>query len=124
MVVAIVAIVGVATITIMADGGTGGAMTSATEVAGPEVSSQAFLQRLAEQGYIPRQAVDQELLLLERFVASGDIPAATLGAPGGTVYTPAELLLIEAVVSGQVPPEALGAELRERLLESQAFQLP
>lgn len=116
MVVAIVAIVGAATIVIMADGGTGQATTSATAVAAPEVGSQAFLQRLAEQGYIPQESVDQELLLIERAVAKGDIPAATLDAPsGGTVYSPAELLLIEAVASGQVPVQALDAELLERL---------
>jgi len=118
MIVALVAIVGVATTVVMADGGTGQATTSATAVASPEVGSQAFLQRLAEQGYIPQQAVNQELLLLERLVASGDIPAATLEAPGGTVFNPAELLLIEAVASGQVPPEALDTELRERLLDN------
>jgi hypothetical protein len=114
MIVAIVAIVGVATIVIVADGGSGQATTTAAAVAGPEVGSQAFLQRLAEQGYIPQQAVDRELLLLEQAIARGDIPAATLDAPGGTAYHPAELLLLEAVASGQVPPQALSNELRER----------
>jgi hypothetical protein len=117
MIVAIVAIIGVATIVIMNDGGSGQATTTATAVAGPEVGSQAFLQRLAEQGYIPQQAVDRELLLLEQAIARGDIPAATLGAPGDTVYNPAELLLLEAVASGQVPPQALSNEQRGRLLD-------
>jgi hypothetical protein len=103
--------------TIMAAGGNGQAMTSAPAVSGPEVGSQEFLQRLADQGYIPQQAVDRQLLLLERAVARGDIPAATLDVRAdGPVFGPAELLLIEAVASRQVPVQALDADLRERLL--------
>lgn len=116
LILAIVALAGAATMTVMADGGTGQVTASAEAVSGPKVGSQEFLQRLAEQGYIPQQAVDRKLLLLERAVARGDIPAATLDAPtGGTVYSPAELPLIEAVTSGQVPVQALDAGLLERL---------
>lgn len=119
MILAIAAIVGVATVTITADGEPGQEAASAAAVSGPAVDSQEFLHRLAEQGYIPPEAVDRELLLLERAVASGDIPAATLDAPAGgtgSLYNPAELLLlIEAVVSGQVPAQALDPDLLERL---------
>lgn len=118
MILAIVALIGVATVTITAEGEPGQEVASAAAVSGPEVGSQEFLVRLAEQGYIPHEAVDQELLLLEQAVAKGDIPAATLDAPtGGTesLYNPAELLLIEAVASGQVPAQALDPELLERL---------
>jgi hypothetical protein len=44
----------------------------------PSVGSQEYLKRLANQGYIPKEAVDQDLLRLERLVARGDIPAASL----------------------------------------------
>ena len=126
MILAIVALVGVVTVTITAEGEPGQEVASAAAVAGPEVGSQEFLHRLAEQGYIPREAVDRELLLLEQAVASGDIPAATLEAPtGGTgsLYNPTELLLIEAVASGQVPAQALDPELLERLHDEGTISL-
>jgi hypothetical protein len=49
-----------------------------SEADAPDVGSQEFLARLAEQGYIPPEAVDQERLLLERLVEEGRIPAETL----------------------------------------------
>jgi lipopolysaccharide export system protein LptC len=49
-----------------------------TEPNEPAVGSQEFLARLAEQGYIPPEAVDRERLLLERLVQQGRIPAETL----------------------------------------------
>lgn len=108
VVVAIIALAGLATV-IISDDGSEAATISAGAVAGPDVGSQEFLQRLAEQGYIPRQAVDREQLLLERAVASGDIPAATLDAPARSSMTPYERLLADAVASGHVPPQALQA---------------
>jgi hypothetical protein len=49
-----------------------------SESSDPAVGSQEFLARLAEQGYIPEESVDQERLLLERLVDEGRIPAETL----------------------------------------------
>lgn len=46
----------------------------------PTVGSQEYLDRLANQGYIPPAAVDRDLLLLERLVGRGDIPPETLGS--------------------------------------------
>jgi hypothetical protein len=46
----------------------------------PAVGSQEYLDRLANQGYIPPDAVDRDLLLLERLVGRGDIPREALGS--------------------------------------------
>jgi hypothetical protein len=92
--------------------------TGADAVSTPAVGSEEFLRSLANQGYIPQQAVDQDRLLLERLVERGDVPAAALNDSGGAttlLYTPGEMRMIEAVASGQVPREALGADLLERL---------
>jgi hypothetical protein len=51
--------------------------TSETSIE-PTVGSQEYLDRLANQGYIPPAAVDRDLLLLERLVGRGDIPPASL----------------------------------------------
>jgi hypothetical protein len=126
MTLAIVVLVGVATVMIAAERGTGQEATSAAAMSGPEVGSQEFRLSLAERGYIPHEAVDQELLLLERAVARGDVPAATLDAPSGgsaSLFTPEELLLIEAVRSGQVPSAALDPALLERLDEGERASL-
>ena len=108
----------VAIVAIVARQETAQPATSGVAVSVPAVGTEAFLARLANQGYIPRKAVDQERLLLERLVASGDLPAAALEAGSGATtppYTSGELRLIEAVGSGQVPREALGTDLLERL---------
>jgi hypothetical protein len=93
---------------------------AAATVAGPAVGSQEFLYNLAEQGYIPMQSVDFERLLLERLVASGDIPAASLQPSQAlieSVYTPYELLLLEAVESGHIPDATLDTDtFREKEL--------
>ena len=73
-----VALVGtVATVTLMDPNPT--AIEDET-TSGPTVGSQEFLNRLAIQGYIPREAVDQKLLEMERAVRRGQIPAASLDA--------------------------------------------
>jgi hypothetical protein len=85
----------------------------AATVTGPAVGSQEFLYKLAEQGYIPMESVDTQRLLLERLVASGDIPAASLEPSRAlmeSVYTPYELLLLEAVESGHIPAETLDTD--------------
>ncbi|TVR22872.1 MAG: hypothetical protein EA387_07900 [Nitriliruptor sp.] len=126
MILAIVALVGVATVTITAERGTGQEATSAAEISGPEVGSQEFRLSLAERGFIPHKAVDRELLLLQRAVARGDVPAATLEAPSSataSLFTPEELLLIEAVRSGQVPEAALEPALLEQLDEGERASL-
>ena len=87
---------------------------------GPAVGSQEFLFNLAEQGYIPMASVDMERLLLERSVASGDVPAASLQpsqAVIDAIYTPYEQLLLEAVESGHIPAETLETDtFREKEL--------
>ena len=92
----------------------------AATVTGPAVGSQEFLYKLAEQGYIPMESVDMQRLLLERLVASGDIPAASLEPSRAlmeSVYTPYELLLLEAVESGHIPAETLDTDtFREKEL--------
>ncbi len=85
----------------------------AATVVGPVVGSQEFLYNLAEQGYIPMASVDLPRLLLERLVASGDIPAATLEpsqALMDAIYTPYEQLLLDAVESGHIPAETLDTD--------------
>lgn len=79
-------------------------------VSGPAVGSQEFLYNLAEQGYIPMASVDLDRLLLERLVASGDVPAAALEPSQAlidAIYTPYEQLLLDAVESGDIPEETL-----------------
>jgi hypothetical protein len=44
----------------------------------PTVGSQEYLNRLANQGYIPPEAVDRERLFFERLVGRGDIPPGSL----------------------------------------------
>jgi len=80
---------------------------------GPAVDSQQFLYNLAEQGYIPMQSVDTQRLLLERLVAGGDIPAATLQPSRAlleSIYTPYELQLLEAVEAGHIPAATLDTD--------------
>ena len=76
---------------------------------GQDVDSQEFLNRLANQGYIPAQAVDQERLQLERAVRSGQVPVAALNSirPVAPLYSPTETKLIESVRSGHVPADVL-----------------
>ncbi|GEM_PF-5059173 len=92
----------------------------AATAVGPAVGSQEFLYKLAEQGYIPMESVDMQRLLLERLVARGDIPAATLQpsqAAIDAVYTPYEQLLLDAVESGHIPAETLDTDtFREKEL--------
>jgi hypothetical protein len=103
-----------------------GARPETTERAtvAPAVGPQEFLARLAAQGYIPSEAVDQRQLQLERAIAGGHVPAATLQPDGRALqalYTPHELRLIEAVRAGHVPKESLGAEsLRLKMLAEEA----
>jgi len=84
------------------------------------VGSQEFLYNLAEQGYIPMESVDMDRLLVERLVASGDIPAASLEPSQAlidAIYTPYEQLLLDAVESGHIPAETLDTDtFREKEL--------
>jgi hypothetical protein len=59
-------------------GGTGDPGLTGSVSAEPPVGSQEYLARLANQGYIPKQAVDQRQLLIERLVARGEVPAGSL----------------------------------------------
>ena len=74
---------------------------------GQAVDSQQFLSELANQGYIPSQAVDQTRLQLERAVGNGQVPAAALQAsrPVAPLYSPTEAKLIEAVRGGHLPAD-------------------
>lgn len=96
-----------------------GTDTSVTVVdPGPAVGSQEFLNRLAQSGYIPKQAVDTYQLQVERAVSSGLIPAQSLpAATDGTTY---HERLRDAVRSGSVPQESLDgyATTVERLANS------
>ncbi len=118
VILAISTVVALATVTITAERDPGQQATEAASVSGPAVGTQEFLNRLAEQGYIPREAVDQKRLLLERAVERGDIPAATLDERSGVTNPPStahDRLLLGAVRSGQVPRAALDADHPERL---------
>ena len=78
--IAAVALVGgtVATVSLLDSSPTA---IEAERTSGPAVGSQEFLNRLANQGYIPHEAVDQKLLEMERAVRRGDIPPESLDAP-------------------------------------------
>ena len=52
---------------------------------GQDVDSEEFLNRLANQGYIPAEAVDQQRVQLERAVRSGQVPAAALDSRASLV---------------------------------------
>jgi hypothetical protein len=83
LLLSIVALVAVVTVTVVADREPVGEIASTGTVPEPTVGTQQFLDRLAEQGYVPPEAIDRERLLLERLVERGDIPAATLEPRSG-----------------------------------------
>lgn len=76
---------------------------------GQDVDAEEFLNRLANQGYIPSQAVDQQRLQLERAVSGGQVPAAALQSSStvAPLYSPTDTKLIESVRRGHVPADVL-----------------
>jgi hypothetical protein len=112
--------VGVLTVVVWNDG-----QQPDTDVAGdrerPLVGSQEHLQQLANQGYIPREAVDERQLLIERLAARRAIPPQSVQSPPRDIpadlrYTRYEEQLIRAVEAGHVPRETIGDELRFKYL--------
>ena len=73
-------------------------------------SEQQILADLANQGYIPAEAVDRRLLKTEALINQGQIPAQTLEpyrTPVEPLFSEAELVMIELAESGQIPREAV-----------------
>ncbi len=118
--VVFVALVGLASALFVINPATDTAEVVPEIAVGPAVGSQEFLYNLAEQGYIPMESVDMDRLLVERLVASGDIPAASLEPSQAlidAIYTPYEQLLLDAVESGHIPAETLDTDtFREKEL--------
>lgn len=73
----------------------------------PQVGTQEFLNRLANLGYIPGEAVDEQRLLLERLVNRGLVPKEALVEPDGTANANREELIERWVRQGVVPRQTL-----------------
>lgn len=103
---AILAIAAVAAVAvILATGGEDG-----TQAAPDLRSEQQILADLANQGYIPAAAVDHKLLMTERMVNQGLVPAQALepyAPPVEPLYTAQELSTLELAESGQIPMESV-----------------
>jgi hypothetical protein len=95
-VIAIIALVAAVTATSEQGATTGENVTSSVE---PTVGSQEYLARLANQGYIPKEAVNQDLLRreLENGVESPEPPFES-GSH--------DRLLEDLANQGRIPPEA------------------
>lgn len=97
--VAVVVIVVIAGVMVTSEEGatTGGNVDTVIE---PTVGSQEYLNRLANQGYIPPEAVDRDLLRLERREGRGENPSASLESEG------IDPRLEKLANEGLIPPEA------------------
>lgn len=79
----------------------------------PFTEEEIDLMQLARAGYIPREAVDWELMELKGLVLRGVIPAETLERPLPPVrslHTTEELALLELVRTNQIPPQAIDVQ--------------
>jgi hypothetical protein len=73
-----------------------------------------FMAKLANEGYIPRQAVDWETVDLKRLVNMGLVPAAALEpAAVDHLFTELELLEIDLANRGLIPQQAVDWETLE-----------
>jgi hypothetical protein len=82
----------------------------------PFTEEEIDLMQLARAGYIPREAVDWELMELKGLVLRGVIPAETLERPLPPVrslHTQEELALLELVRTNQIPPQAIDVQRME-----------
>ena len=97
----------------------GGATGTAAETATPAAAAVIYDQdlvmaRLANQGYIPRAAVDWEAVELKRLVNMGLVPAAALeSATPESLFTQVELLEIDLANRGIIPTQAVDWETIE-----------
>ena len=74
---------------------------------------EVLMMRLANQGYIPRQAVDWELMEMKQLVNLGLIPAQSLEpyvAPVEPLYTSQDRVMLDLVNRGLIPRESIDWE--------------
>ena len=96
-----------------------GVSTTATETGAPTAVAEVpdedlVMARLANQGYIPRAAVDWETVELKRLVNMGLVPAAALEpARPEPLFTELELLEIDLANRGLIPRQAVDWETVE-----------
>lgn len=110
-VLAVIAVAAVAAAAILlTTGGEEATQAVATRTAPELRSEQRILADLANQGYIPSEAVDWRLHRTEQLVNQGLVPAETLEAnrsPVEPLFSESELLMIELAESGQIPMQAV-----------------
>lgn len=74
---------------------------------------ERLMMRLANQGYIPREAVDWELIELKRLVNRGLVPAQALEPriePVEPLYTERDRLMLDLVNRGLIPRQSIDWE--------------
>lgn len=113
MALAILALAAVAVVIgfTVAGGGTAQLSEATATLLTPE---EQALVRLANQGYVPNEAIDWETINTKLLVNQGVVPAETLEpyAPApAPLVTPAASALMDAVTKGIVPEQALDQEL-------------